>query len=161
MATRASIRNHPIHPMLIVLPLGLWVFAVVCYAIYLIGAPAVWRTVSLYAMAGGVIGGVLAAIPGMCDFLTLPMSRVQTIALAHMILNIVAITIFLISLILAILWKGHQLGAFILSVCGLAIACVGGWLGGSLVYEHGVGVVSRDGQELMEKALREHETTVQ
>ena len=35
MSTRASVHNHPIHPMLIVFPIGLWVFSVVCYAIFL------------------------------------------------------------------------------------------------------------------------------
>ncbi len=156
MSTRASVRNHPIHPMLVVLPLGLWVFAVICYAIYLLSAAAVWRTVSLYAMGGGVVGGIMAAIPGTIDFLTLPKSRVQTIALSHMISNIVALTIFLIALVLAIFWQGHQVTPFILSLFGLLAVGAGGWLGGSLVYEHGVGVVSREGQELMEKVLQEH-----
>ncbi len=156
MSTRASVRNHPIHPMLVVLPLGLWVFAVICYAIYLLSAAAVWRTVSLYTMGGGVVGGVIAAIPGTIDFLSLPKSRVQTIALSHMISNTVALTIFLIALVLAIFWQGHQVTPFILSLFGLLAVGTGGWLGGSLVYEHGVGVVGREGQELMEKVLQEH-----
>lgn len=153
MSTRASVHNHPIHPMLIVLPLGLWVFAVICYAIYLLGAAAVWRTVSLYAMGGGIVGGLLAAIPGAMDFLTLPKSHVQTVALTHMISNVVALTIFTIAFILAIAWQGHEVAPFILSLFGLLAVGTGGWLGGSLVYEHGLGVVSREGQELLQEAM--------
>jgi uncharacterized membrane protein len=160
MATRASVHNHPIHPMVIVLPLGLWVFAVVCYGIYLLSAAAVWRTVALYTMGGGVVGGILAGIPGTIDFLNLPKSRVQTIALSHMILNTVAITIFLISLILAILWRGHEVAPFILSLFGLLSVGISGWLGGSLVYEHGIGVVGHEGHQRMEKVPHEQESAV-
>jgi uncharacterized membrane protein len=151
MSTRASVYNHPIHPMLVVLPIGLWVFAVVCYAIFLASGSLVWRTVSLYSMGGGVVGGILAAVPGIIDFLTLRESRVLTIAMYHMISNTIALTIFTISLVLAIFWEGHTLTPFILSLFGLLAMGIGGWLGGSLVYEHGVGVVPAHAPELVEQ----------
>jgi uncharacterized membrane protein len=147
MSTRASVHRHPIHPMLIVFPLGLWVFSVVCYLIYLLSSVPVWRTVSLYAMGGGIVGGVLAAIPGAIDFLTLPKSRVQTIALSHMISNVVALTIFIIAFALAVFGREHSVVPFVLSIFGLAAVGTGGWLGGSLVYEHGVGVEHVQTQE--------------
>lgn len=140
MSTRASVHNHPIHPMLIVFPIGLWVFSIVCYAVFLATSAPVWRTVSLYSMGGGVVGGILAAVPGTIDFLTLGPSRVLTIAMTHMICNTVALTIFTIALVLALFWEGHPLVPFILSLFGLLAMGIGGWLGGSLVYEHGVGV---------------------
>jgi uncharacterized membrane protein len=147
MSTRASVYRHPIHPMLIVFPLGLWVFSVICYLIYLLSSVPVWRTVSLYAMGGGIVGGVLAAIPGAIDFLTLPKSRVQTIALSHMISNVVALTIFIIAFALAVFGREHSVVPFVLSVFGLVAVGTGGWLGGSLVYEHGVGVEHTQTQE--------------
>ena len=147
MSTRASIYHHPIHPMIIVLPLGLWVFSVVCYLIYLLSSVPVWHTVSLYAMAGGIIGGALAAIPGAIDFLTLPKSRVQTIALSHMISNVVALTIFIIAFALAVFGSENSVVPFVLSVFGLLAVGTGGWLGGALVYEHGVGVAQKEKQE--------------
>ena len=102
MSTRASVYHHPVHPMLIVFPLGLWIFADICYLICLLSSVPVWRAVSLYAMGGGIIGGVLAAIPGAIDSLTLPKSKTQTIALSHMISNVVALTIFIIAFALAV-----------------------------------------------------------
>jgi uncharacterized membrane protein len=137
--------------MLIVFPIGLWVFSVVCYAIFLASAVPVWRIVSMYSMGGGVVGGILAAIPGTIDFLTFSQSRVLTLAMTHMIFNTVALTIFTISLVLAILWEGHTLVPFILSLFGLLAMGVGGWLGGSLVYEHGVGVSHTHAEELIEQ----------
>jgi uncharacterized membrane protein len=140
MLTRASLYRHPIHPMVIVLPLGLWVFSVVCYLTYLLSAVAVWEAVALYAMAGGIIGGGLAAIPGLIDFVTLPKSRVQSIAISHLISNVIALTIFAIAFLLAVFGAPGSVAPFILSIFGLAAAITGGWFGGELVYVHGVGV---------------------
>lgn len=148
MSTRASVHRHPIHPMLIVFPLGLWVFAVVCYLIYLLSSVPVWRTVALYSMGGGIIGAALAAIPGLIDFLTLVKSPVQTIALSHMISNVVALTIFIIAFALAVFGSATSVVPFILSLFGLLAVATGGWLGGSLVYEHGVGVEQKQPQEV-------------
>jgi uncharacterized membrane protein len=147
MSTRASVYHHPIHPMLIVFPLGLWVFSVLCYLIYLLSRVAVWHTVALYAMGGGIVGGVLAAVPGAIDFLTLPKSKVQTIALSHMISNVVALTIFIIAFALAEFGNEQSVVPFVLSIFGLLAVGTGGWLGGALVYEHGVGVEQKERQE--------------
>jgi uncharacterized membrane protein len=147
MSTRASVHHHPIHPMLIVFPLGLWVFAVLCYLIYLLSSVPVWRTVALYSMGGGIVGAVLAAIPGAIDFLTLAKSKVQTIALSHMISNVVALTIFIIAFALAVFGNPTSVIPFILSVFGLLAVGTGGWLGGALVYEYGVGVEQKQPQE--------------
>jgi uncharacterized membrane protein len=147
VSTRASIYRHPIHPMLIVFPLGLWIFSVICYLIYLLSSVSVWHTVALYAMGGGIIGGVVAAVPGAIDFLTLPKSRVQTIALSHMISNVVALTIFIITFSLAVFGNEQSVVPFALSLFGLLAVGTGGWLGGALVYEHGVGVEQKQAQE--------------
>ena len=49
MRTPASIFNHPIHPMLIVFPIGLWVFSLVCNLIRLSGVTGdAWSTVALF-----------------------------------------------------------------------------------------------------------------
>jgi len=133
--------------MLIVLPLGLWVFSFVCYVIYLLSAVPVWHTVMLYAMGGGIVGGALAAIPGAIDFLTLPKSRVQTLALCHMISNTVALTIFVIAFALVVFGRPRSIVPFVLSIFGLLAVGTGGWLGGALVYEHGVGVEQKQKQE--------------
>ncbi len=156
MSTRASIYRHPVHPMLIVFPLGLWIFSVVCNLVYVLGGPPVWYTVALYAMGGGIVGAALAAVPGLIDFLTLPQSRVQTIALSHMIVNIVALTIFVIAFAIAIFSAEYTVMPFILSLFGLVAVGVGGWLGGALVYEYGVGVEQRQRHEAEEP----HETVL-
>src|SRR5690348_7249457 len=73
MQTPASIARHPIHPMLVPIPIGLWIFSFVCDLFHAGGATAeAWTTVAFYTMAGGIIGALLAALPGLIDLLSLP-----------------------------------------------------------------------------------------
>jgi hypothetical protein len=61
--TRASIGRHPIHPMLIALAIGLWVFSRVTDIFAMITDSPVWRDVAFYTLAGRTVSAVLAAIP--------------------------------------------------------------------------------------------------
>src|SRR5688572_22724486 len=71
MRTPASVAGHPIHPMLIVFPVGLLIFSLVCDLISLVVTDdSVWATVALYTMVGGFIGALLAAVPGLIDLLS-------------------------------------------------------------------------------------------
>ena len=70
MRTPASILKHPIHPMLIVFPIGLWIFSLACDLIRLAGASGdAWSTVAFFSMVGGFIGALCAAVPGFIDLL--------------------------------------------------------------------------------------------
>jgi uncharacterized membrane protein len=64
MESRAKLLGHPVHPMLIVLPLGLFISAVVFDAVYLWRGSPTFATVAYWNIAGGIIGGLLAAV---CD----------------------------------------------------------------------------------------------
>ena len=48
MRTPANIAKHPIHPMLVPVPIGFWIFSLVCDVISLAGYPGAWPTVALY-----------------------------------------------------------------------------------------------------------------
>ena len=65
MRTRARICKHPIHPMLVVFAIGLWIFSLACDVICLAGAPEDVRTTVAYSMVGGLVGTLCAAIPGL------------------------------------------------------------------------------------------------
>ena len=70
MRSPASICKHPIHPMLVVFPIGLWVFALACDFIRLAGASVqTWSAVGFATMVGGLIGALGAAIPVAIDLL--------------------------------------------------------------------------------------------
>ena len=63
MRTPASIPKHPIHPMLIVFPIGLWVFSLISDVIFLLRENPLWNDIAFYTMIGGLSGALLAAIP--------------------------------------------------------------------------------------------------
>ncbi len=141
MRTPASIAKHPIHPMLVTLPIGLWIFSLVCDLVYLFGNGAEnWRIVAYYTMAGGIVGALLAAIPGFIDLLSLP-HGVKRIAITHMSINLAVVVLYLINL-----WMRTQGVATTtpqwLSVIAIIALAYSGWLGGRMVHVHGVAVVT-------------------
>ena len=143
MSSPASIGKHPIHPMLVVFPLGLLNFS--CAA-DLIGKNGknekVWKEVAVRTMAGGVIGALGAAVPGLIDFLSLK-GKAQKIGAAHMGLNLAIAGLFGYNLLRRL--KNPEAPAPVgLSLAGVAGLLVSGWLGGELVYVHRAGVASEE-----------------
>ena len=72
MTTPASIKSHPIHAMLVPLPIGLWIFALVADVMIHAGGDPAWRTAAFYAIGVGIVGALLAAIPGLIDLRSHP-----------------------------------------------------------------------------------------
>ncbi len=139
MASPASIAKHPIHPMLVVFPLGLFIYSLVLDLIAVIGGFPELYGVSYYLILGGFIGGLLAAVPGFIDFLTLK-GKPRTIATAHLILNLLLVILFIINFALRAGGTPVVPGPLILSIIAILLGAVSGWLGGELVYVHGVAV---------------------
>jgi uncharacterized membrane protein len=142
MRSKARIKNHPIHPMLIALPLGLWSFSFIADVLYLLGAGNEWRVVSGYAMAGGIVGALAAAVPGFIDYFALNDSRAKQIATWHMGLNLAAVALYSFNFYIRL---NHDfqiaLAPFLLSVLTIGFLTVSGWLGGELIYVHRVAVM--------------------
>jgi uncharacterized membrane protein len=143
MESRAKFLGHPVHPMLIVFPLGLFIAAVVFDALYLWRGSPTFATVAYWNIAGGILGGLLAAVFGLIDWLAIPAgTRAKRIGLLHGGSNVVVVLIF------AFVWlaRGDVLDTaptttlFLLEIVALGLGSVGGWLGGELVDRLGVGV---------------------
>ena len=143
MRTPASIAGHPIHPMIVPIAIGglilSFIFDVVCLAT---GRVDPWAVVAYYTMIGGIVGALVAAIFGFVDMLSLPAGYTKKIALTHMGINLAVVALFIYN---AWLRQGHTDQGpggtpFILSIVGVALLAVSGWLGGKLVFEAGVGV---------------------
>ena len=138
MRTPASVARHPIHPMLVPVPIGLWIFSLACDIAHAFGASSPnWEVAAWYTMIGGIVGALLAAVPGLVDLLSLP-SHVKRIGLAHMALNLTVVVLYLVNAWLR--RDGVTDGAIWLSVLSIALLGVSGWLGGHMVYVHRVAV---------------------
>jgi uncharacterized membrane protein len=141
MQTPASIAGHPIHPMLVPIAIGCFVFSFAADVAYLFtGAAAPWNVLAHYTMIGGIVGALAAAVPGLIDLLSLPAGPIRKTALTHMSINLVVVAIYVVN---AWLRRGGNadLGLPIfLSLVTIALLLVSGWLGGKMVYEAGVAV---------------------
>src|SRR5262245_34979912 len=98
MESRAKFLGHPIHQMMVVFPLGLLTTSVVFDIIYLITEQGRWADIAYWIIAAGIIGGGLAAIFGLVDWLAIPENtRAKTIGLYHGIGNAILLILFAIS----------------------------------------------------------------
>ena len=140
MRTPANIAGHPIHPMLVAIPIGLWIFSLVADLIHAAGsANPAWSTVALYCMGGGIVGALLAAVPGLIDLLSLPPGLKKT-ALTHMAINLTVVVLYVINFWMRINSPDKAGTAVWLSVIAIGLLAISGWLGGKMVYVHGVAV---------------------
>jgi uncharacterized membrane protein len=137
--TSARVGKHPIHPMLVVIPLGLWVVALVFDIIYAATGRDSMRTAAFWNVGAGVIGALLAAIPGFVDWLSLT-GRAARIGTYHMILNLAAVAIFAVNWFVRTRVAADSPWPLVLSIVGVIGVAISGWLGGELVYRYRVGV---------------------
>ena len=142
MESKAKLLGHPIHPMLIVFPLGLLATAVAFDIVALAKSDVSWFGISYWMIAAGIIGGLLAAVFGVIDWWAIPSgTRAKTIGLMHGGVNVVVVLLFIGSWLLRnSSAQNPSSTALALSFIALALALVGGWLGGELVDRLGVGV---------------------
>ena len=144
MESKARFLGHAIHPILIVFPLGLLSTAVIFDMIHLITRNPLWSTLSFWMIAVGIVGGLVAALFGLIDFLAIPSAtRARKIGTIHGITNLIVVILFAGSWLLRRDFPAEPSNAALAcSFLGVVLASVGGWFGGELVERLGVGVSS-------------------
>ena len=143
--TGARISTHPIHPMLVVVPLGLWIAALAFDIAATLTGNALWRTVGFWNIVGGIIGALVAAVPGFVDYRGLQ-GRAGRIATWHMILNLGAVALFAVNAYVRTRVGLESAWPLTLSVVGVVGVLVSGWLGGEMVYVERIGVEESSGR---------------
>jgi uncharacterized membrane protein len=141
MRTPANIAGHPIHPMLVTIPIGLWIFSLVADLIAMqSAAPQTWAAAAYYTMLGGILGALAAALPGLVDLLSLKDHAIRKTAVTHMGINLSIVALYAINAWLR--YTGTAIGGLplTLSVIAVGLLAVSGWLGGKMVYLAGVAV---------------------
>jgi uncharacterized membrane protein len=141
----AAVAGHPIHPMLVVFPIAFLVAALATDLAFWGTNDPFWARASTWLLGAGVVMGVLAAVAGLIEFLTI--SRVRSLAAGwiHFLGNAAAILLALANLLYRIdegLGAGVIPFGLILSAVVVAILLVTGWLGGELVFRHRIGVTT-------------------
>jgi uncharacterized membrane protein len=141
--------GHPVHGLLVTIPIGAWTASLVFDIVAAVGdEPEVFSRGAEWLIGIGLVGAVLAAIAGLMDLSVIAHgTRARTIALTHMTLNFSAVALFLVSLLLRLNeTEGISVGGVVLSVVGLTLLAASGFLGGELAYRYGVRVADEETQ---------------
>lgn len=143
LAPTARIARHPIHPMLVPVPIVCFIGALLTDIVYFATAEMQWANFSSWFLVVGVIVGVLAAIAGLIDFLSNPQIRALAPAWLHMIGNLIVLVLAFFNALIHTrdAWTSVVPIGLVLSIITVLILPITGWLGWTMVYRHGVGVV--------------------
>ncbi|MGA0567252.1 DUF2231 domain-containing protein [Rathayibacter sp. KR2-224] len=141
--------GHPFHPMIVTIPIGTWLASVVFDIVALSGVePRAFALTSQWLIAIGVIGAAIAACFGLIDLSGIPSrTRAKRTGLLHLTFNTIALILFIVSFIIrAVQGPDPSVVGFILSIIGLIVVGVSGYLGGELAYRYGVRVADEGTQ---------------
>jgi nitrite reductase/ring-hydroxylating ferredoxin subunit/uncharacterized membrane protein len=147
MKSRAHIKSHPLHPILIPFPIAFFTGTVVCHAAALLLDKNEWLDIATWLNAAGIIGAIAAAIPGVIDYVHTvpPQSSAKKRATQHGLLNSTMLVLFIMAFFYRRQEAPHHgllLGG---ELFGLGLMLVAGWLGGTLVHRNQIGVDVRYG----------------
>ena len=134
-----TIAGHPLHPILVTIPIGLFVAALVTDIVYVVDGSHAWAVASRWLIGGGLVGALLAALAGFTDFAGNANIRAFRDAWLHLFANLALVLIEGINLILR-LPDAAVAGSIgiVLSAVAAIVMLFSGWKGGELVFRHGV-----------------------
>lgn len=158
MESRIKIAGHPVHPMLIVFPLGLLATAVIFDIAYVATGNTDLSVFSFWALVAGLVGGLLAAIFGLVDWLGIPSgTRAKRIGAMHGVGNLVVVALFAVSFLTRLSDNAYlpSVVPLVFGVLGVLLALFTAWLGGELVYRLRVGVDDDAGLDASNSLERE------
>lgn len=140
--------GHPFHPVLVTVPIGAWIMAVAFDFIAFVGGrPEAFTTGARWLFGLGVLAALVAAVFGLLDYLRLtPRTRARRLATIHMLLNVGAVVIFTAAWAVHLGRDDPPVAGLVLGVVGLIGLGVSGFLGGELVFRHGVRVADETDQ---------------
>lgn len=148
MKSKASIKSHPLHPMLIAFPVAFLTGAFIFDILWLFTwNDGLWQT-GHYLLSAGIISALVAAVPGIIDYFGVvpPKSSARKRGAIHGLLNITHVIIFSLAWWLKRDAETSRNLVLVLEAAGVAILGVAGWLGGTLVYRNQIGVDQRYAQ---------------
>jgi uncharacterized membrane protein len=144
--SKATLGGHPIHVMLVPIPIVCFVGTLATDIVYWRTAAMLWADISAWLLTIGLIVSVFAALAGLIDFSSDRRIRDLRPAWIHAIGNALALILSTFNAFI------HARDAYtsvvptglVLSAIVVLILLVTGWNGWTMVYRHGVGVRQAD-----------------
>lgn len=142
--SKAAIGGHPLHPMLIHLPVAALVMLVPADLAYLWTDDPFWERAAVWLCGVGAVGGWVASVFGMIDIVFVQRIRQKVTAWCHAILAVMMLSLASLNWMLRLYGLEHSgldvLWGLYLSLITAGLISLAAYLGGRLVYEHAVGV---------------------
>ena len=147
MDTRLRISGHPIQPVLMTFPVGLFVCAVVFDVGRLVGAPAIVGEVGYWTAVAGLVATALTMVAGMVDLWDVPAGPTRRDVITFNAVNASMAGIFLVVCLMRA-GSGQPLASVpmvVMEGLALAIGGLGIWLGAGLMRRFGTMAGERSG----------------
>lgn len=138
--------GHPLHVFLVHIPTGLWPAAFVLDGLTSLGiGGGVLARISFYAIALGLLVALLAMPTGLADWSDIKREKpAWKIGLVHMSLNLLIGALWAVNLVLRLNASPDRApvsgASLALSAIATVLLIVSGYLGGRMVYEHGISI---------------------
>lgn len=145
IVSRAAIAGHPLHPMMIHFPVAALLGLVASDMAYLWLGDPFWARASLWLAGVGAFGGWVASIAGLVDLLSVTSIRRKVTAWCHAVIAVMMLSLASLNWLLRYAGpeQGMERWGLYLSLLTAMLIALAAYLGGRLVYEHGVGVDTR------------------
>jgi uncharacterized membrane protein len=134
--------GHPLHASMVHFPLGLLGSAPLWDGLGLAGVPGPWWAIGFWVVSAGLAMALVAAAIGLVDLLRAVEGRARAVGVWHLFAGVGAVSVFGLAWLLRDGMEpaaGRRVVVLVLDVVGFALISVTGWLGGELVFRHGIG----------------------
>jgi uncharacterized membrane protein len=145
MQSKIKILGHPIHPMIVPFPIAFNTATMVCCIVYATNGDTFWFRVAFIANCTAIVMTVIAVLPGLIDWLSIPaLSEAKSTGLKHMVANVFSLGFFTANA--AVMFtefnQAHPpaVAHIMMTVAGFLVMLYAGFKGWSLVQTHHIGV---------------------
>lgn len=141
-----AIQGHPLHPMLVPMPIGALVFLLGTDVAFLSSGDPFWARASVWLLAIGVITAVIAGLVGAGDFMSIRRARQGHAGWIHAIGNGVVLVLAIVNWSLRTDDPTLGVQPWGIAISGVTVALLGltGWMGGELAYRYRIGVLPNE-----------------
>lgn len=145
MKSKASIKSHPIHPILVSFPIAFFVGTLLFDLVGVYNNDPDFYTTARHMQIAGIAGAVLAAIPGIIDYIYTvpPDSSAKKRGRYHALTNSIMLALFITAYVYKKNENASEAIFLLIEGIGIILLFAAGWMGGTLVYRNQIGVDPR------------------
>ncbi|HEX6332633.1 MAG TPA: DUF2231 domain-containing protein [Flavisolibacter sp.] len=145
MRSRAHIKSHPIHPILVALPIGFFIGSFAFDLLHVVTENTSFAETGLYLVVAGIVSALVAAVPGAIDYFLVvpPASSAKKRATKHALLNLGNVILFFAVFLYRFNYDANPYVVVAAEALGIGILSMAGWMGGTLVHRNQIGIDHR------------------